>query len=76
MRLRSSAWFESARADHCAGGVGLVAGKQKGVLTPEEFVAAGDLLVDKCPSWSWEAGDPAKVARTPVTLLLAPLSAA
>jgi hypothetical protein len=31
------------------------------VLTPEEFVAAGDLLVDKCPSWSWEAGDPAKV---------------
>lgn len=34
--------------------------RQKGVLTPEEFVAAGDLLVDKCPSWSWEAGDPAK----------------
>ena len=32
--------------------------RQKGVLTPEEFVAAGDLLVDKCPSWSWEAGDP------------------
>ena len=38
---------------------------QKGVLTPEEFVAAGDLLVDKCPSWSWEAGDPAKVVFWP-----------
>lgn len=24
-----------------------------GTLTPEEFVAAGDLLVLKCPSWSW-----------------------
>ena len=34
--------------------------RQKGVLTPEEFVAAGDLLVDKCPSWSWEAGEPTK----------------
>jgi len=27
---------------------------QEGVLTPEEFVAAGDLLVQKCPSWSWQ----------------------
>jgi len=26
---------------------------QKGVLTPQEFVAAGDLLVLKCTSWSW-----------------------
>jgi len=26
---------------------------QEGVLTPEEFIAAGDLLVLKCPSWSW-----------------------
>jgi len=26
-----------------------------GVLTPEEFVAAGDLLVHKCPTWTWEA---------------------
>jgi len=25
----------------------------EGVLTPEEFVNAGDLLVLKCPSWSW-----------------------
>merc|ERR1712072_1159250 len=31
--------------------------KEKGVLTPEEFVAAGDLLTYKCPTWSWEAGD-------------------
>eukprot|EP00960_Hanusia_phi_P075934 768486-Hanusia_phi.AAC.2 len=35
--------------------------REKGVLTPEEFVAAGDMLVYKCPSWSWEAGDPSKV---------------
>jgi ubiquitin-like-conjugating enzyme ATG3 len=33
---------------------------EKGVLTPEEFVAAGDELVFKCPTWSWEAGDPGK----------------
>ncbi|KAL9182946.1 hypothetical protein ACHAXT_004225 [Thalassiosira profunda] len=32
----------------------------RGVLTPEEFVAAGDELVYKCPTWTWEAGDPAK----------------
>jgi len=29
---------------------------QEGVLTPDEFVAAGDLLVYKCPTWSWAAG--------------------
>ena len=27
---------------------------------PEEFVAAGDELVYKCPTWSWEGGDPKK----------------
>ncbi|KAL6061173.1 Ubiquitin-like-conjugating enzyme ATG3 [Balamuthia mandrillaris] len=32
----------------------------EGVLTPEEFVKAGDLLVYKCPTWQWESGDPAK----------------
>uniref|UniRef100_A0A7S2GTA7 Autophagy-related protein 3 n=1 Tax=Helicotheca tamesis TaxID=374047 RepID=A0A7S2GTA7_9STRA len=32
----------------------------RGVLTPEEFVIAGDELVYKCPTWSWEGGDPAK----------------
>jgi ubiquitin-like-conjugating enzyme ATG3 len=33
----------------------------KGVLTPAEFVAAGDELVYKCPTWSWESGDPSCV---------------
>jgi ubiquitin-like-conjugating enzyme ATG3 len=33
----------------------------KGVLTPEEFVQAGDELVFKCPTWTWETGDPKKV---------------
>lgn len=28
----------------------------KGQLTPEEFVMAGDNLVQKCPTWSWEGG--------------------
>jgi ubiquitin-like-conjugating enzyme ATG3 len=32
----------------------------KGVLTPEEFVIAGDELVFKCPTWQWESGDPQK----------------
>ncbi|KAI5777629.1 putative autophagy protein [Geopyxis carbonaria] len=31
-----------------------------GELTPEEFVAAGDYLVYKFPTWSWAAADPAK----------------
>jgi len=30
--------------------------KEEGVLTPEEFMAAGDLLVNKCPTWSWQSG--------------------
>lgn len=29
--------------------------KQTGVLTPEEFVVAGDHLVHQCPTWSWSA---------------------
>lgn len=33
----------------------------KGVLTPDEFVIAGDELVYRCPTWSWEGGDPTKV---------------
>jgi ubiquitin-like-conjugating enzyme ATG3 len=33
---------------------------EKGVLTPEEFVIAGDELVFKCPTWQWESGDPQK----------------
>jgi ubiquitin-like-conjugating enzyme ATG3 len=31
-----------------------------GRITPEEFVAAGDYLVFKCPTWKWCAGDPKK----------------
>ncbi|EFJ46364.1 autophagy protein [Volvox carteri f. nagariensis] len=34
--------------------------EEKRVLTPEEFVAAGDYLVHACPTWSWEGGDPKK----------------
>ncbi|XP_024383483.1 autophagy-related protein 3 isoform X1 [Physcomitrium patens] len=34
--------------------------KEKGVLTPDEFILAGDNLVSKCPTWSWEMGDPNK----------------
>ncbi|KAG1694627.1 hypothetical protein DVH05_021128 [Phytophthora capsici] len=32
--------------------------EEKGLLTPEEFVKAGDLLVYKCPTWRWESGEP------------------
>ncbi|EGG18311.1 autophagy protein 3 [Cavenderia fasciculata] len=32
----------------------------EGVLTPEEFVQAGDLLTHKCPTWTWESGDPSR----------------
>eukprot|EP00009_Paramoeba_aestuarina_P005740 CAMPEP_0201521744 /NCGR_PEP_ID=MMETSP0161_2-20130828/15989_1 /ASSEMBLY_ACC=CAM_ASM_000251 /TAXON_ID=180227 /ORGANISM="Neoparamoeba aestuarina, Strain SoJaBio B1-5/56/2" /LENGTH=284 /DNA_ID=CAMNT_0047920441 /DNA_START=74 /DNA_END=928 /DNA_ORIENTATION=+ len=28
----------------------------EGTLTPEEFVAAGDALVHKCPTWKWGSG--------------------
>ncbi|KAK1303939.1 Autophagy-related protein 3 [Acorus calamus] len=34
--------------------------KEKGVLSVDEFVLAGDNLVSKCPTWSWESGDPGK----------------
>lgn len=33
--------------------------QEKGVLTPEEFVLAGDQLTFKCPTWQWSSGDPA-----------------
>jgi ubiquitin-like-conjugating enzyme ATG3 len=36
----------------------------RGVLTPEEFVLAGDELVYKCPTWSWETcDDPSKLKK-------------
>lgn len=33
---------------------------EKGVLTPEEFVLAGDYLVRACPTWAWEGGEEKK----------------
>lgn len=30
---------------------------ERGVLTPDEFVRAGDHLISVCPSWKWETGD-------------------
>ncbi|XP_030463437.1 autophagy-related protein 3 [Syzygium oleosum] len=34
--------------------------KEKGVLSVSEFIVAGDNLVSKCPTWSWESGEPSK----------------
>ncbi len=34
---------------------------ERGVLTPEEFVRAGDQLVGCCSSWHWGSGDQAKM---------------
>jgi len=33
---------------------------EAGVLTPQEFVEAGDFLCSKCPTWQWSSGDPDK----------------
>ena len=30
------------------------------MLTPDEFVKAGDHLIRTCPSWQWQTGDVAK----------------
>ena len=40
--LRESAWPQLKTSAFLA----------RGVLTPEEFVAAGDELVFKCPTWA------------------------
>lgn len=34
--------------------------REKGVLSVTEFIIAGDNLVSKCPTWSWESGEPSK----------------
>lgn len=34
--------------------------KETGNITPEEFVAAGDFLIEISPSWKWSAGDAAE----------------
>lgn len=34
---------------------------ERGVLTPEEFVKAGDQLVHSCRTWSWETGEDSKI---------------
>ncbi|KAM0750688.1 hypothetical protein T439DRAFT_314015 [Meredithblackwellia eburnea MCA 4105] len=34
--------------------------KESGRITPDEFVAAGDFLVYKFPTWSWEQGEKGK----------------
>nr|CDS27059.1 autophagy protein 3 [Hymenolepis microstoma] len=31
--------------------------REEGVITPAEFVAAGDHLVHQCPTWHWESGE-------------------
>lgn len=37
---------------------------ERGVLTPDEFVLAGDLLVTRCPTWQW-CGAPDPAVRVP-----------
>eukprot|EP01038_Epipyxis_sp_PR26KG_P014908 gene14908-20053_t len=32
----------------------------RGMLTPDEFITAGDNLVRTCPTWRWESGDKGK----------------
>ncbi|TGZ66128.1 hypothetical protein CRM22_005482 [Opisthorchis felineus] len=41
--------------------------KETGVITPDEFVAAGDFLVHHCPTWQWMTGDKPPRDYLPVT---------
>ena len=34
--------------------------RETGVITPEEFVSAGDHLVLHCPTWNWSPGEVSK----------------
>jgi len=34
--------------------------ESNGSITPDQFVAAGDMLTTKCRTWTWESGDPSK----------------
>ena len=31
--------------------------EEEGILTPDEFIKAGDFLVSKCPTWKWATAD-------------------
>lgn len=35
--------------------------RETGMITPEEFIAAGDHLVHHCPSWEWATGDESRI---------------
>jgi ubiquitin-like-conjugating enzyme ATG3 len=44
--------------------------ESQGVLTPTEFVLAGDTLVKKSPNWSWQGGDKSHLPKDKQYLLI------